>query len=409
MRILLANKYFYPRGGDCVHTMQLKLLLEENGHEVAVFSMASPENVASDWSRYWPSEVKFGGGSKRQLLAAMARPFGVPEVKRKWAQLLDEFRPDVVHLHNIHSQLSPIIATEAARRKIPVFWTLHDYKLLCPASACRTEKEPVCEECIASPRSVIRKRCIKGSLAASLLGYLEGKRWPLNQLCRATTSFIAPSQFMKRKMVQAGTAPEKVAHLYNFVDDAKFPAAVASAGERRTEAVYVGRLSPEKGCATLCEAFTNTPGTSLRVIGDGPLRAELESRYASERIRFTGHLPWAQIKEILGTAAFMVLPSEWYENNPLTIIESFALGTPVLGADIGGIPELIIPNENGMIFQSGNSASLRTALVAMQAKRDWDYAEISRDAAAKFSATNYYRELMQLYRREGEERRRSEG
>jgi len=397
MKILLANKYFYPRGGDCVHAMQLKQLLEEQGHEVAVFSMAFPENVASDWSRYWPSEVKFGGGSKMQLLAAMARPFGVPEVKRKWGALLDEFKPDVVHLHNIHSQLSPCIATEAARRKISVFWTLHDYKLLCPASACRTQKEPVCEDCIASPRSVIRKRCIKGSLAASVLGYLESRRWPLAKLCRATTSFIAPSQFMKRKMGQAGVPTDKVAHLYNFVDDAKFPASVASAGEHCKEAVYVGRLSPGKGCATLCDALASIEGVSLRVIGDGPLRAELESRYASDRIRFTGHLPWSEIKAILGTAAFMVLPSEWYENNPLTVIESFALGTPVLGADIGGIPELIVPNENGMIFQSGNIASLRTAIAAMQAKRDWDYAKISRDAAVKFSAASFYRELMRLY------------
>jgi len=202
---------------------------------------------------------------------------------------------------------------------------------------------------------------------------------------------------MKRKMGQAGVPAAQVAHIYNFVDDAKFPAWVANSGERRTEAVYVGRLSPEKGCATLCEAFANTPGITLRVVGDGPLRSELESRYSSDRIRFTGHLPWSQIKEILGTAAFMVLPSEWYENNPLTVIESFTLGTPVLGADIGGITELIVPQENGMIFQSANIDSLRTALAAMQAKRDWDYAKISRDAAVKFSATNFYRELMRLY------------
>jgi glycosyltransferase involved in cell wall biosynthesis len=143
----------------------------------------------------------------------------------------------------------------------------------------------------------------------------------------------------------------------------------------------------------LCDALASIEGVSLRVIGDGPLRAELESRYASDRIRFTGHLPWSEIKAILGTAAFMVLPSEWYENNPLTVIESFALGTPVLGADIGGIPELIVPNENGMIFQSGNNASFALPSRPLQAKRDWDYAKISRDAAVKFSAASFYREL----------------
>jgi len=327
----------------------------------------------------------------------MARPFGVPEVKRKWNRLLDDFRPAIVHLHNIHSQLSPVIAVEASRRKIPVFWTLHDYKLACPAYTFRDSQGSVCEECVDSPRSVIRKRCIKGSFPASLLGYLEGRRWPLNTICKTVTSFIAPSQFMKCKMEQAGVPSGKVTHLYNFVDDGKFPASVVGADARRSETVYVGRLSPEKGCSTLCEAFAKTAKASLCIIGDGPLRGELEARYASDRIRFTGHLPWGRIKEILGTSAFLVIPSEWYENNPLTMIESFALGTPVLGAAIGGIPELIQDGKNGMSFQSGDVDSLCAGILAMQSKRDWDHAKISRNAATKFSATHFYHELMRLY------------
>ena len=134
MKILLANKFYYRRGGDCVHTLNLEQLLKAHGHEVAVFAMDYPENLETQWSKYFPSEVKFKLGTG--MIEALMRPFGTREVQRKFNALLDDFHPDVVHLNNIHSQLSPVIAEMAHERGIKVVWTLHDYKLLCPRYDC---------------------------------------------------------------------------------------------------------------------------------------------------------------------------------------------------------------------------------------------------------------------------------
>jgi len=396
MKILLSNKFFYPRGGDCIHTIQLKQLLEEQGHKVAVFSMQYPENIENAYLAYLPSEVNFGSKAPQKLLAALRRPFGVSEVKTKWNKLLKDFQPDVVHLHNIHSQLSPVIAQEAKKQNIPLVWTLHDYKLLCPAYTFMDNNGKVCEECLQNPKAVIQKQCIKGSKLASYLGYFEAKKWNREKLQDCTDSFISPSGFLKNKMEQGGYQAKQITHIYNFADKAKFNSKVVT--QRKNEVIYVGRLSKEKGVETLCKAFQNIKNSTLTIIGDGPLKAELEKKFASESINFIGFQPWEVIKEKLGNAGFMVIPSEWYENNPLTIIEALALGTPVLGAAIGGIPELIAEGVNGMTFEPGNADDLQTKIVEMLAKKDWDYQQIQDKAKTTFAQDTYYKKLTELYK-----------
>lgn len=397
MKILLSNKFFYPRGGDCIHTIQLKQLLEEQGHEVAVFSMQFPKNIENENSEYWPSEVSFGSKSPQKLLAALRRPFGVREVKTKWNKLLNDFQPDVVHLHNIHSQLSPLIAQEAKKRNIPVVWTLHDYKLLCPAYTFMEYCGNVCEDCLQDPKAVIQKQCIKGSKLASYLGYFEAKKWNKDRLQKYTDSFISPSSFLKGKMEEGGFPARQIKHIYNFADDEKFNNKIN--GTRNNEVVYVGRLSKEKGVETLCKAFSfiEKKSAKLTIIGDGPIKPELEKQFASENINFIGFQPWEVIKEKLGKASFMIIPSEWYENNPLTIIESLALGTPVLGAAIGGIPELIEEGSNGMTFEPGNVENLQNKIDQMLTKNDWDYHQIQDNAKFTFAQDTYYKKLMELY------------
>lgn len=397
MKVLLSNKFFYPRGGDCIHTIQLKQLLEEEGHKVAVFSMQFPENIGNEYSEYWPSEVNFGSKRPLKLLSALHRPFGVREVKSKWKNLLNDFQPDIVHLHNIHSQLSPIIAQEAKKLNIPVVWTLHDYKLLCPAYTFTDSQGNVCEECMYNPKSVIKKKCIKGSKLASYIGYYEAKKWKREKLQDYTSLFISPSKFLKSKMEQGGFPAKQIIHIYNFADNEKFKNKIVL--KRKNEVVYVGRISKEKGVETLCKAFHKIKGITLDIIGDGPLRRELQDKYTSETIVFSGFQSWEIIKDKLCNASFLVIPSEWYENNPLTIIESLALGTPVLGAAIGGIPELIEEGKNGMTFTSGNAGELAAKIKDMFAKNNWDYRLIQSDANNIFSQETYYNKLMNVYQR----------
>jgi len=391
MKILLANKFYYHRGGDCIHTIALKKLLEEHGNKVEVFTMQHPDNLAGKYSVFWPSMLEYSSKKPGNLKEALLRPIFSAEVKQKWNALLDSFQPDIVHLHNIHTQLSPIIAEEAWKRSIPVYWTLHDYKLICPSYSLLRDGK-ICEACFTDNKNVIRYHCIKGSLLGSIIGYLEVIKWSQKKLEKYTTSFIAPSKFLKSKMQETGYVGKGIQQLCNFVAAEKFKPQLS----KEPYYVYLGRLSNEKGVETLLKAASLQPNFRLKIIGDGPLKADLEKRYSASHIEFMGYRSWDEIKILLGKARFMVIPSEWYENNPLSIIESLAVGTPVLGAAIGGIPELI-NKENGRLFKSGDLNDLSNKIGEMKAISDWDYQKISDTAKVHFSAENYYRELISIY------------
>lgn len=386
MKILLSNKFYYRRGGDCIYMLNLEQLLKAHGHEVAVFAMDYPENLPTPWQKYFPSNMS--------RLMAFTRPFGSQEVKRKFNRLLDDFRPDVVHLNNIHTQLSPVMAELAHKRGIRVVWTLHDYKLLCPRYDCLREGKTVCELCFNGDKTPCKvHRCMKGSALASWIGCQEARMWNRLRLEACTDAFICPSQFMADKMTQGGFEKSKLTVLCNFIDVKKCQQ--ASYDERKDYYCFVGRISHEKGVKTLIEA-ANTLPYSLKIIGGGPLEEEMKC-LAHGNVEFMGFKQWDEIKELVGKARFTVIPSEWYENNPLSVIEAQCLGTPVLGARIGGIPELIEDSESGMTFESRNTADLRQKIESMW-KHAFDHNRIAEKAQARFHAGKYYEELMSVYR-----------
>lgn len=396
MKILIATKFYYRRGGDCIYALNLERLLASQGHEVAVFAMQYPENEKSRWQSYWPETVDFGGGAGAKI-SAVKRTLGMGDVRKKFTRLLDDFRPDVVHLNNIHSYLSPVVATLSRRRGIPVVWTLHDYKPVCPAYSCRRLGK-TCELCVAGSKlPVLKTRCMKGSLAASAVAYLEALRWNTRRLTRDTDCFISPSHFLNEMMQKGGFRSEKLVTLCNFIAPEMVEAyrAVEPHGAGSDYYCYIGRLSEEKGVATLLEAASTLP-MKLKVTGDGPLAEELKQRYSGHPdIEFTGRISPEAVKELLAGARLSVMPSECYENNPLGVIESLCCGTPVVGAATGGIPELVTA-ERGMTFESGNADSLRETIL-----RAWDHPfdrlAIQRRAIKEFSPEAYYERLMKIY------------
>ncbi len=394
-RVLIVNKYYYPRGGDCVCAMATEQLLRQRGHEVAVFAMDYPDNVPSEWSDRFASRADFGGGIG-QKLKAVRRTLGMGDIRRSFSRMLDDFRPDVVHLNNIHSYLSPVIAEIAHRRGARVVWTLHDYKLICPAYTCLRDGK-VCQECFSGKLPVLRHKCMKGSLAASAVAWLEALKWSRSRLERCTDTFICPSEFMRQKMIEGGFDPAKLVTLCNFVDPAKLSKmARRLETERDDYYCYIGRLSHEKGLPTLLQAASLLP-YNIKVAGTGPIEQELRERFQIfKNIEFVGFLDAAQVSELLARARFSVLPSEWYENNPLGLIESRCTGTPVAGARIGGIPELIDDN-CGMTFESGNPEDLSRTLRQMW-EHPFDYSRIQRTALQAFTPSAHYERLLQLYR-----------
>lgn len=388
MRILLSNKFYYRRGGDCVYVLNVEQLLKKHGHEVAVFAMDYPDNLETPWKKYFPSNMT--------KPMAFSRPFGSREVKKKFNRLLDDFRPDVVHLNNIHTQLSPVIAELAHERGIRVVWSLHDYKLLCPRYDCLRDGVEICEKCFGGDKTSCKTyKCIKGSTLASLIGYKEAVMWNRQRLENCTDLFVCPSSFMKEKMMQGGFDESKLKVLSHFIDIDKCKK--ESYVERADYYCYVGRLSHEKGLNTLIQAASQLP-YKLKIIGGGPLEKELKAKSAELKgnIDFLGFKQWDEIKEVVGKARFSVTPSEWYEVFGLVNAEALCLGTPILGARIGGVPGLIDEGVNGMTFTSGDASDLKEKIELMYNAK-FDNEDIARKAMERYSAETYYKEIIKVY------------
>lgn len=396
-RVLLVNKFYYRRGGDCVYLLNLEELLRSRGHEVAVFAMRYPENLPSKWQDYFATEVSFSGGAGEKL-RALERTLGIGDIKASFKRLLDDFKPDVVHLNNIHSYLSPVIAGLAKEAGARVAWTLHDYKLLCPAYSCLCRGE-ICERCFTDKTAVVKRRCMKGSLSASVIALAEAERWNRRKIDRWVDTYICPSEFMAAKMEQGGFPSNKLVTINNFIA----PEAWHKLNDRNADLsrsnyyCYIGRLSPEKGVATLLEAASKLPHT-LKIAGGGPLASELRERYSAfPQIEWLGHLDGDGVAELLSGARLSVVPSEWYENNPFSVIESLCAGTPVAGASIGGIPELIAEGVNGVTFPSGDAEAMRSAIMRAWST-EWDHRSIASAALERFSPDEHYRAIDKIYR-----------
>ena len=401
MKILLANKFYYRRGGDCIYMLNLEKLLKAHGHEVAVFAMDYPENLDTPWKKYFPKNMS--------KLMAFTRPFGDGEVKSKFSQLLNDFKPDVVHLNNIHTQLSPLIAKLAHEYGSKVVWTLHDTKLVCPCYTCMRDGK-WCEECFTDKMAVVKHRCMPGSIPGAIVGYLEAKKWNKEVLQEYVDWFLPPSKFMMDTCVKGGYKPEKFRVLCNFIDVTKVKGLKGEEVKRLKGDyyVYLGRVNEVKGVRTLCKAAAQLD-KKLIVIGGGELLPELQEAYKDcKQIEFKGQIQWEEFMPILRGARFMVLPAEWSENNPLTVIESQSLGTPVLGARIGGVPELIeslsptLPQRegvvpNGMTFTSGDVEDLKDKILKMF-DHEFDYDAIAKNAIERYSSEAYYEKLMKCYK-----------
>ncbi|MDR2916066.1 MAG: glycosyltransferase family 4 protein [Tannerella sp.] len=394
MRVLFVNKFYYHRGGDCTAVFSTEKLLQEKGHDTAIFSVRHPQNVPSQWESYFPKEVSFSFSGTYGKLSAVTRLFYSREVSHKFNQLLSDFKPDVVHLHNIHSYISPLVAQIAHKRGIRTVWTLHDYKLICPSYICLRNGK-ICEDCFRNKSKVFTGKCMKNSHIASLLAWMEACFWNRKKLSAITDKFISPSYFLKTKMTEAGYAAEQIEVLHNFMPKKPVP----STGKENYYC-YVGRLSTEKGVDTLLKAAEQLP-YPLKVIGGGPLLDSYQKKYASAHIEFLGHMQPDKLYPIVQKARFLILPSGWYENNPFSIIEALCMGTPVVGSRIGGIPELIEEGQNGFLFHPGDVSELKNKINDgfHYFTDSYDFRTISDHAQNKFGSESFYNKLINIYDR----------
>lgn len=359
MRILLVNKFHYLNGGSEKYYFELGKLLKKNGNEVAYFSMRDDRNIKTGNKEYFVEKMDLNTGSKLKALDVIYSK----ENYKKMQEAIYDFKPDIVHLNNFQRQLSESIVECCKKNKIPMVFTAHDVQAICPAISMLDGEKNICEKCMNGKYlNCFKKKCIKNSTLKSLLGAYEGKYYRSKKVYTEKIGhIITPSVFYKNKFIEDGVKEDKIDAIHNFIDLEDYNLQVETDGY----ALYSGRLAKEKGILNLVEAFTNLiknskgneklNGIRLYIAGDGPERENIEKKIKDSklenRIVLLGYLNQKDLREFTRKCSFLVIPSIWYENGPYSVIETQAIGKAIIGANIGGIPEMVQDNVNGLIYE----------------------------------------------------------
>lgn len=399
MKILMVNKFLYPNGGSETYMMRLGDYLTGIGHQVEYFGMEHAGRCVGNRVNAYTTDMDFHSSSKLSKLTYPFKTIYSAEARKKIRLVLNDFQPDICHLNNFNYQLTPSIILEVVKwreqigKPCKIVYTAHDYQLVCPNHMLRNPKTQTnCEKCLNSHFSnCIKGKCIHGSMAKSIVGAAESYFWRAAGVYCNIDTVICCSDFMKKELSVNPQLEGKLVTLHNFIDN---PA--VTAGTAKGEYVlYFGRYSEEKGIRTLLQACRMLPDIHFIFAGKGPLETEINTVANTSNVGFQkGDV----LNALIQNARFSVYPSEWYENCPFSVIESLMFGTPVIGADIGGISELIRPGQTGELFESGNAQALKEKI-----RRLWDnrtlMAEYSQNCsiAAFDDLKTYTEKLMQIY------------
>lgn len=406
MKILQINVFNYRRGGsETVYFSTIKML-EEHGQQVVNFALKWPENYPSKQSKYFPESKETRTGLMRPV-KNIINYFYHFEAAEKLEQLINDERPDLAHIHLIWGQITPSILPVLKRHGIPIIFSIHDYRIVCPAYTCKNGKGQVCEKCQGKKfYYCILNKCTKGSYCLSAM--MAAEQYFRNTFfnpVKYIDGLIYVSKFAKmlhEKYMPSLKNKQNIV-LYNFSDSI---IDVPKSIDDNKYFLFFGRLSYEKGIKTLIDAFSKIPECTLKIVGTGPIECELKD-YKREKnisnIEFLGYKTGEDLKKIIKGAYFVIVPSEWYENNPMTIIESYSNGIPVIGSVIGGIPEIIINNKTGYLFQQGCREKLINAIESANRLSVQDYRDYCLNALnfAKynFNKEYYYPQLWDFYTR----------
>lgn len=381
MRVLVVHNFYTKPGGEDKVFANEKELLETNGHEV--FELTETNQRMDEMGK----------------LELAATTMWSREFYQRMSSEIGRVQPDIVHFHNTFMLISPSGYYAARRHGIPVVQTIHNFRMVCPGSTYYRDNQ-VCEECLHKiiPYPAITHGCYKGrGTSAVVTAYLATHRL-IGTWTRKIDRFIALTEFTRTKMAEAGFPQEKIVVKPNFLTQN-----MPIGARRGNYMLFIGRLIPEKGVRTLLEAWRELNDIPLKIVGDGPLRQEVEAFVAEHNltnVSVLGHCQSAETMALLRDAYALVFPSEWYEGFPLTLIEAFASGVPVVTSNLGAMPEIVEENKTGIFFQYGSPNSLTEAV-----RKAWNSPnEMTRmgklgrvEYMSKYTAQVNYEALMQIY------------
>ena len=355
MRILEINKFYFIKGGAERHFFDLIDLLRDNNNEVAVFSMKHSRNKKTKWERYFLSTVGYNNGyTIWQKIKGVGRMFYSPEAKKKINKILDDFQPEVVHIHNIYHQLSPTILFEIKKRNIPIVMTVHDYKLVNP-NYNLYHKNKFYNRCLNENfYQCFFDKCVKNSYLKSLMGALEmyWHKW-LGTYEKNIDQYIVPSEFAKSILVERGLNKNKIKVLPHFISQKSAiennSSNIAKKEKIEEYCLYVGRVISNKGIKRLVNIFSKIKGLKLYLAGEmdpGFNKSE------NKNVRYLGHLNQEKLKKYIKNSEFIISPSQLPETFGLIALEANIHGKPFVGYKTGAYPEIIQEKKNGFLFDT---------------------------------------------------------
>ena len=345
MKILMVNKFLYPRGGCETYMLNLAEALKAKGHQVEYFGMYDDNNTVGNSAGLYTTNMDFHSNKLERFLY----PFKIiysREAYKKIGKVLDSFKPDIVHMNNINFQLTPSIIYAIKKRNIPLVQTVHDYQMICPNHLLYSfnETKP-CERCIAGSKwNCFKHNCIHGSKIKSLVGSIEAILYSVLKTYKKVDLYVCPSRFLEAKLLSASSLYSgKTIAIHNFIEKKPVP---PKAEGQKPYVAFASRLSKEKGVTLLSEAAKLLPEYQFIIAGNGP---DDECLKNIPNVELTGFLTGDKLVELIANSKLMVLPSVWYENCPLNILETHSFGVPVITMNSGGMAELVLDGETGLL------------------------------------------------------------
>lgn len=344
MKILLVNKFLYPRGGAETYMLKLGDYLQKAGHEVAYFGMYDKKNIVGNpWGLY-TLNMDFHSTSPARFLYPFKIIYSF-EAAKKMKKMIQEFRPDIIHLNNINFQLTPSVIDMAWKMKVPVVQTVHDSQMVCPGHLLyRLSENQLCQACVLGSKwNCARYRCIHHSFVKSILGSLEGIFYKYRKTYDKVRLFICPSRFMETILLAQKRFHGRTKVIHNFIEYTE-----KDYGEKELYILFFGRLSEEKGIRIFLDVCRHFSDYNFKIAGSGPLEKECTGL---KNVEYLGLQTGEQLKAIVAKAQLVIYPSICYENCPLSILEAVSLGTPVIASSRGGSKELLENGKSGILIE----------------------------------------------------------